>query len=88
MPLHPRRGMSSDGVSVDPRARDWIPTRRGVKMSVGELPHISTTIGTPSDAAVQDEDDAGQAGPVVHGGSAALPRAGAVARQQGLDDFP
>ncbi len=35
MPLHPCRGVSSDSVSVDPRARDWIPTRRGVRMSVG-----------------------------------------------------
>ena len=48
----PRPGMSSDGVdrsSVDPRARDWMPTRRGVKMSGGVSP-ISTTGGTPSSA--------------------------------------
>jgi hypothetical protein len=46
----PRPRMSSDGVdrsSVDPRARDWKPTRRGVKMSGGVSP-ISTTSGTPS----------------------------------------
>ena len=47
MPLHPRRGKSSDGVSGDPRARDGIPTRRSVKMSGGVLP-ISTTGGTTS----------------------------------------
>jgi hypothetical protein len=42
--LHPCRGMSSDSVdrsSVDPRARDWIPTRRGVKMSGGASPHFN-----------------------------------------------
>jgi hypothetical protein len=50
MLLDPRRGMSSDGIdrsSVAPRARGWIPTRRGAKMSGGVSP-ISTTGGTPS----------------------------------------
>jgi hypothetical protein len=50
MPLHPRRGMSSDGVdrsSVDPRARDWIPTRRGVTMSVGSCLTFQLRSGHP-----------------------------------------
>jgi hypothetical protein len=33
--------MSSDGVSGDPRARDWIPTRRDVKMSGGAASHFN-----------------------------------------------
>src|SRR5205085_413530 len=42
----------------------------------------------PRDAAVQDEDNPGQAGPVIHGWSAALAGLGAMARQEGLDDLP
>jgi hypothetical protein len=48
--LHPRREVSPDSVdrsSVGLRARDWIPTRRGVEMS-GGVSSISTTGGTPS----------------------------------------
>jgi hypothetical protein len=42
----------------------------------------------PGNAALEHEDDASQAGSVVHRRAAALPRAGAVARQQWLDNFP
>jgi hypothetical protein len=42
----------------------------------------------PGDAALQDEDDTGQAGPVVHRGPAALAGPGAMAGQQRLDDLP
>ena len=55
MPLHPCRGVSSDGVdrsSVDPRARDWIPTRRGVKMSGGAASHFNYERDTLFDAPV------------------------------------
>ena len=41
IPLHPCRGVSSDGVSGDPRPRDWKPTRRGVKMSGGAATHFN-----------------------------------------------
>jgi hypothetical protein len=33
--------MYSDGVFGDTRAKDWIPTRRGVIMSVGGTPHFN-----------------------------------------------
>src|SRR5438876_7238096 len=42
----------------------------------------------PGDAAPQDEDDAGQAGAVVQGRSAAFAGPGAMARQERLDDLP
>src|SRR5438128_4193088 len=42
----------------------------------------------PGDATLEDEDDAGQAGPVIDGWPAALTGPGAVARQQRLDDLP
>src|SRR5437870_3717652 len=42
----------------------------------------------PGDAALQDEDNAGQAGAVVHRRSAAFTGLSPVARQERLDDFP
>ena len=42
----------------------------------------------PGDAALQDEDDPGQAGAVFDGWAAAFAGPGAVAREQWLDDFP
>src|SRR5262249_53161611 len=44
IPLHPCHGVSLDSVdrsSVDARARDWIPTPRGVKMSGGTATHFN-----------------------------------------------
>jgi hypothetical protein len=42
----------------------------------------------PGEATPQHEDDAVQAGPVVHRRSAALAGPGTMARQQRLDDLP
>jgi hypothetical protein len=39
---HPPEGPGGLG----PRARDWIPTRRGVKMSAGAAPHFNYTRDT------------------------------------------
>jgi len=48
----------------------------------------SPAAASPRDAALPDEDDAGQAGAVIDRRSAASARPGPVARKQGLDDLP
>ena len=54
--LHPCSGLPSDGVSGGPRARDWIPTRRGVKMARGAASHFNyerDTLRTISSSCVE-----------------------------------
>ncbi len=85
-PARPKRSRSAcSSFFQTPRRCQY---RRRRQQVTPEPQPISQGRSSPGGAGLEDEDDAGEASPVIHRGTAPLARLGLVPRQQRLDRLP